>query len=515
MMKKLKIIFAVLSMGLFIYSCSKEDQGTPDPKVSLKITTESNIVSETSATVSFTLTLSAALSSPTTVNFTVSGTAINGTDYEKIGNTVVIPANSTTAKIDITILEDTIVEDTETIIITLKSTNNDHVTIASPNSATISITDSTSAFILLPEDTSNYMVNPNSTPETIALFYNLKTLSKTKFIVGQQDAFNSFYNNNAGESDMKKTTGSDPGLLGSDFMFITDDKNDGSPSNWFYQQEQIIKANVVEAYDKGMVNVFCWHLREPFEGEDFYTSEMSDFQKSNAFISILPGGENHDYYKRKLQKVAEVAKSMTGSDGTLIPFVFRPFHEFDGDWFWWGASYCTPQQYKTLWQFTVDYLKDDLNVRNILYAYSPDKNFTDAADYLSRYPGDNYVDILGMDNYGDFDNMGQMALENANQKMQIISKLAIEKVKICALTETCFFVTPGQTNPISNFYTNNLYNVLTNNDIEVAFMMFWNNSQDTYCIPVPGVSGTADFIAFANKPRAVLQTNLPKMYQLP
>jgi mannan endo-1,4-beta-mannosidase len=65
-----------------------------------------------------------------------------------------------------------------------------------------------------PLTTSNvttYMVDPNATKETIALFYNLKKLAKTKTAIGQQDAFSGIYNNgSSAESDMKKTTGYDP-----------------------------------------------------------------------------------------------------------------------------------------------------------------------------------------------------------------------------------------------------------------------------------------------------------------
>ncbi len=371
------------------------------------------------------------------------------------------------------------------------------------------------AFELQPDETTLYMVNPNATTETVALFYNLKTLSKSKFIVGQQDAFQNFYNNDAGDSDIKKTTGSDPGLLGSDFMFITDDKNDNTPSNWFYQQEQIIKSDAVQAYNKGMVNIFSWHLREPYEGEHFYTSEMTDFQKYNAVPSILPGGENHEYYKQKLEKVAQVVQSMVGNDGKLIPVIFRPFHEFDGNWFWWGKAYCTAQQYIALWQFTVQYLRDNLGVNNMLFAFSPDNSFNSEAQYLDRYPGDEYVDILGMDNYGDLNNQGQVGVDRANQKLKIISDLAIEKVKIAAFTETGYFVTPGENSPIANFYSKNLYDAITQNNTEIGFMMFWYNSQNTYCTPVPGLPDASDFEAFANKPKTVLQDQLPNMYTLP
>lgn len=370
-------------------------------------------------------------------------------------------------------------------------------------------------FVLAPADTYLYMVNPSASAETVSLFYNLKTLSKTNFIVGQQNAFHNFYNDAEGDSDIKKTTGNDPGLLGSDFMFITDDNNDDTVSNWYYQQEQRIIADAIEAYNKGMINVFTWHLREPYEGVHFYTSEMTEFQKNNAFLSILPGGVNHNYYKQKLQKVAEVAKSLVGSNSTLAPFVFRPFHEFDGDWFWWGEQYCTPQQFIALWQFTVEYLRDTLKVNNILFAYSPDNSFTNPTEYLERYPGDKYVDVLGMDNYGDFNNQGQTGIDAANKKLQIISTLAIEKVKIAAFTETGYFITPGSNSPIPNFYSKNLYDAITNNNTEIGFMMFWYNSKNTYCVPIPGLPDTADFIAFTNKPKALLQNELPKMYVLP
>jgi len=61
--------------------------------------------------------------------------------------------------------------------------------------------------VLTTQNVKTYMVDVNATNETVALFYNLKKLSKTKFAIGQQDAFNAFYNNISGTSDIKKTTG--------------------------------------------------------------------------------------------------------------------------------------------------------------------------------------------------------------------------------------------------------------------------------------------------------------------
>ena len=367
---------------------------------------------------------------------------------------------------------------------------------------------------LTAENVRSFMTDPNATDETVALFYNLYNLSKTKFLVGQQDAYTGFYNGDMGDSDMKKATGSDPALLGSDFMFITDDQNNEQPENWFYQQEILITDNVKQAYSKGMVNIFSWHFREPFEGESFYTSDMTDFQKYNALPSILPGGSNHDYYKQKLDKVADVLANLKDNNNKLIPVVFRPFHEFDGNWFWWGSAYCTPAQYQEIWRFTVEYLRDVKQVHNVLYAFSPDNSYATSTQYLSRYPGDNYVDILGMDNYGDFNNQGASGAVTANNKLKMVSDLAISKHKIAALTETGYQINSSNS-PIDHFFSDYIYSALTDSDVEVAFVMFWANSQNAYYVPPSGQQDTQDFVTSANKTGSVLQNNIPDMYNLP
>ncbi|WP_264534683.1 glycoside hydrolase family 26 protein [Flavobacterium sp. N1736] len=367
---------------------------------------------------------------------------------------------------------------------------------------------------LTTQNVTNYMVDANATKETAALFYNLKRLAKTKVAIGQQDAFNSFYQDAAGDSDIKKNTGFDPAILGSDFMFITDKSNNNQTNNWFYQQEQKIVSDAKAAYAKGMINTFCWHLREPNNEDSFYVADMTADQKATAFKSILPGGANHEWYKKKLDKVASVVLNLKGTNGELIPIIFRPFHEFDGSWFWWGANFCTADEYKTAYQFTVDYLKNTKGVHNILYAFSPDNSYTTEANYLSRYPGDKYVDILGMDNYGDFDNQGSAGAAKANTKLKIISDLAKNKVKITALTETGFQVTSAKA-PITDWFSTYLYSALTSNSIEISYVMFWNNTKDGYYVPNNSVSNAADFKTFATKPKSALVNSLPKMYELP
>ena len=373
---------------------------------------------------------------------------------------------------------------------------------------------------LTTQNVTNFIVDKSATAETVALFYNLKKLGETKVAIGQQDAFNNFYQNAGGESDIKKNTGFDPAVLGSDFMFITDKNNNNQPDNWFYQQEIKIIQDVKSAYAKGIINTFSWHLREPNNEDSFYASDMTSSQKTTAFKSILPGGANHEWYKKKLDKVASVFLNLKGSKGELIPIIFRPFHEFDGSWFWWGANFCTGDEYKIAYQFTVDYLKNTKGVHNVLYAFSPDNSYSTADAYLSRYPGDAYVDVLGMDNYGDFNNQGINGAKNANLKLKMIATLAHSKVKIAALTETGYQVTVT-TPPITDWFSTYLYTALNYHPtfdiplISISYVMFWTNSEQAYFVPNGSVSNAADFKTFAEKPKSALLNSLPKMYELP
>ena len=199
----------------------------------------------------------------------------------------------------------------------------------------------------------------------------------------------------------------------------------------------------------------------------------------------------------------------------MIPVIFRPFHEFDGSWFWWGANFCTPDEFKTMFKFTVDYLKNTKAVHNVLYSYGPDNSYDTEAKYLARYPGDGYVDVLGIDNYWDLrSGAGQAGSDLANAKLKVVSDLAKTKVKIAAMTETGNEVTPTKA-PVAGWFSNYLYNALTANNIEVAFVMFWTNSKDNYYVPIPSSTNAADFIEFTNMPKALLENELPNMYVLP
>jgi mannan endo-1,4-beta-mannosidase len=359
-----------------------------------------------------------------------------------------------------------------------------------------------------------WLVDKASTDQTAALFYNLKKVSKTAVLFGHQDATKRGVTNastqwaneqqftgvSRDKSDVKDVTGSYPAVYGHDFLHIANFTN----GNWFDYEAQIAKELTIDAYNRGGVNTYAWHYNNPVSQGSFYWSDSP----VEAVSKIIPGGSHNDVYKNSLKEVAAFAKSLIGADGKLVPVIFRPFHEFDGGWFWWGATHCTPAQYKTLFQFTVTYLRDSLGVHNFLYAWSPDKNFTSQFEYLERYPGDEYVDVVGSDNYGDLSDGSSPTI--ASNKYKIVSDYAISKNKVAAMTET------GSTSNLAkaNWYTDNLLKVLTTQKIQLAYALVWANTKDNFYTPYKGHAAEQDFISFKNNSYLLFSDKMPKMYEL-
>lgn len=353
----------------------------------------------------------------------------------------------------------------------------------------------------------SWLVDKNATEQTAALFYGLKKTAKTNILFGHQDATKRGYGwaNEEGQpyqplkSDVKEVTGVYPAVYGWDFNFVAGNETGA----WFNYENTKLQELVTGAYNRGGVNTFAWHYQNPVSGGSFYWNSSP----VPAVNKIIPGGTHHAVFKNDLKKIAVFAKSLIGADGKLVPLIFRPFHEFDGDWFWWGKAHCTADEYKTLYQFTVSYLRDSLNVRNFLYAWSPDRNFTSQTTLLERFPGNAFVDVVGTDNYEDL--KSGVPVMVASGKLKLISDYAKANNKIAALTETGL-------NKVSqtDWYTTTLLKVLTAQKLELSYVLVWANRNDSYWTPYVGHPAAQDFILFKNNGYVLFGDQLPKLYQL-
>lgn len=297
---------------------------------------------------------------------------------------------------------------------------------------------------------------------------SLKDISGKYILFGHQDdlAYGLRWEGLRGKSDVKSVTGDYPAVFGWELGNIGDNENiDGIPFD-------SIVSYVKLSDEMGGINAISWHARYPVTNFDSWN--LTDIN----LHSLLPGGESHSLLTEKLDLLAGFFLELKTDDGTLIPVVFRPWHEMYGNWFWWGRSKCSDEEYIQLFRFTIDYLKNEKKVSNILVAFSPDNRFNSEETYLERYPGDEYVDILGLDDYDDFRN-GRLDLIVI--KLGIVSDVAKKKNKIAAFTET-----GSDKLEISNWYTSNLLQVLKANEKtrNISWVMVWRN-RDTEHFFVP------------------------------
>ena len=349
-------------------------------------------------------------------------------------------------------------------------------------------------------------IDPKATKETKALFSNLQRIQENHILVGHHDAtlYGHTWAGDENRSDIKDVCGSHPALVGFDFAIATN-----QPSESTKKRLETTLKRTVEAYDRGAVVTFCWHANNPYNGQTAWVDTTKAV--GNTVRELLPGGKAREAYKINLKQIAGMAKSAIGSDGKLIPIIFRPFHEMEGGWFWWGRPFRTAEEFKQLWRFTVEYLRDNLGVHNFIYAYSTDCKFKTSEEYLTDYPGDKYVDVLGMDDYWDFRPDGANNPTLAAEKVKIISDLAQAKGKLAAMTETGL-----ESIPDSTWFTNKLLPVLRYKGAKLAYVMLWRNDtrmKHHFYAPFPGQISVPDFLKFYNDEYTLFENDLKGIYK--
>lgn len=349
------------------------------------------------------------------------------------------------------------------------------------------------------------LVDAQATAETKALYNNLKKLAASHTLFGHQHAteYGHGWSGDADRSDVKSVTGSHPAVIGVDLSGFT-----GQSPEAIQKAKDNVRKNVTDTYDRGGVTTVAWHFPNPVSKGGFY---WVDSVSLPAVRYIIPGGEAHEQYKEILRGIGEWANSVKGADGKVVPMIFRPFHEFDGSWFWWGKKHCTREEFISLWRFTVSYLRDSLHVHNFIYAFSPDNRFRTEAEFLDRYPGDAWVDLVGMDNYGD---MGRDRYDpdTAALKLKIISTYASKAGKLAAFTETGL-----ETIPNPRWWTDVLLKVMrANKKIQLCYVLVWRNdsrSPTHYYAPFPGQVSVSNFMEFYNDPYTLFEKDLKNIYK--
>ena len=349
------------------------------------------------------------------------------------------------------------------------------------------------------------LADPQATAETRALFANLKRLQEEHVLFGHHDAlaYGVKWRAEPGRSDVKEVAGAYPAVYGWDVARLF---TRGRPDLPDPAGAARLKRWILEGYGRGGVITLAWHMPNPVNDTDSWNT-------TRAVHAILPGGNLHDDYRAKLDVVADFFTGLRSSDGRPLPVIFRPFHEHTGSWFWWGRDHATVDEFKQLWRFTVEYLRDRKGVRNALYAYSTDV-FDSEAAFLERYPGDDVIDMLGFDDYHSVKTPAtRITFVN---RLRMLSQMARARGKLAALTETGVEAVPDP-----KWWTGTLLPALREAGPGISYALVWRNAnpasdrKDHFYGPYAGHASAADFVKFKNEPDVLLEDELPRLYRLP
>ena len=245
-------------------------------------------------------------------------------------------------------------------------------------------------------------VNPDATTEARALLKYIQGLSG-RYILSGQHNFPATGDRNT--QFAAGYIGKTPVVWSQDFGFAADGDKDS------YLSRPKIIQEAIQQHKKGAVINLCWHAVPPTADEPVTFQPLPGADPNAPLASVqgrltdkqfrdllTPGTE---LYKKWLKQVDEIASFLKQLQDAKVPVLWRPYHEMNGDWFWWGGrwegKYTTAALYKQIFDRMVKYHK----LNNLIWIWSVDRPSRPDREFVKYYPGTKYLDILAIDIYGN------------------------------------------------------------------------------------------------------------------
>ncbi len=263
------------------------------------------------------------------------------------------------------------------------------------------------SFSVYSQNNSILPVTPNASPESVDLLNYIYSISGENTLTGQHSVplFGSLR-----LPSVQKMTTKYPAVFGQDFGF-------SEPGTWDginYRQQIVDEA--IRRHNEGFIITLMWHAVRPIEEEpvDFRQSIQGELTESEWKDLITPGTLINEKWKSQVDVIAFFLKQLKNAG---VPVLWRPYHEMNGDWFWWGKKE-GDDGYKKLYKMLFDRLVNFHGLNNLIWVFNANEVKTGVDDYEMYYPGDDYVDILATDVYSEgFNEMNyEMLLALAKDK---------------------------------------------------------------------------------------------------
>lgn len=216
--------------------------------------------------------------------------------------------------------------------------------------------------------------NAKADATTKAVFDYVKSIYGTNIITGQQESTWMDDGNTEYEMEfIEKASGKLPAIRGLDFM-----NNDFGG----------VVERAKDWWERGGLVTICWHC------SCYFTDSWDECMKSEVSNWDSWFDETSDDYADMIKGMDKAAKALKQLQDAGVTVIWRPFHEFDGAWFWWGKG--GAENFKKLWKVMYDRYTNYWGLNNLIWVlgYSHE-----GKNMKSWYPGDEYVDIVGADSY--------------------------------------------------------------------------------------------------------------------
>lgn len=262
-------------------------------------------------------------------------------------------------------------------------------------------------------------------------------------------------------------------------------------------RENLIKTVRDSWREHRAIACFSWHLENPYVPSEFSTTagfrytnnkKNPDYPAEHRYVikEILEhSGEAcglgnvsrkdnakgyntpREWFEDRCKEVADIINEFVDDNGQPIPFIFRLWHEWEDGWMWWGAKYVSADDYKRFFILTEQTVKKYAPNAQILWAYCSDRYVNGEEEYMERYPSDDYVDIIGFDDYA----IGQSKEDwtAAVNRAKMVCRIA-EKRHLA----TGLFETNNNKRKIPNYYTDHLNRMLTAKDVRLGIVQIWS-----------------------------------------
>ena len=229
-------------------------------------------------------------------------------------------------------------------------------------------------------------INPNATHEARQLLKYLYKLRGKKTLSGMHNVLGRMSINT---DRVQQLTGKYPAIWGGDFGFA-----DSTHDIDNIKYRPLLVPEIKRQHARGAIIVLSYHQANPAIGEpcDFKGGIISKLTDAQWQELLTPGT---DLYQKWATQMDLLAGYLVQLQAANIPVIFRPYHEMNGDWFWWGGR-PGATGYLALWQQLYAYYTEHHHLNNLLWAWTPDKPNPGVETY---FPGREKVDLLGTDIY--------------------------------------------------------------------------------------------------------------------